>query len=80
MLTTSNFDFLKVDLDTAELFATVNMAEFNYTQGDYEGVLTKVRKIAENTALLFADRAFIEVPDRSTFHQSLQIIKGAQVL
>ncbi len=77
MLTTSNFDFLKVDLDTAELFATVNMAEFNYTQGDYEGVLTKVRKIAENTALLFADRAFIEVPDRSTFHQSLQIIKGA---
>ena len=56
----SNFDFLKVDLDTAELFSTANMAENNYTQKDYEGVLTKVRKVAENTAVLFADRAFIE--------------------
>lgn len=71
----SNFDFLKVDLDTAELFSTANMAENNYTQKDYEGVLTKVRKVAENTAVLFADRAFIELPSHSTFHDKLQIIK-----
>lgn len=71
----SNFDFLKVDLDTAELFSTANMAENNYTQKDFEGVLTKVRKVAENTAVLFADRAFIELPSHSTFHDKLQIIK-----
>ena len=30
----SNFDFLKVDIETAELFSTINMAENNYTQRD----------------------------------------------
>ena len=71
----SNFNFLKVDLDTAELFSTINMAELNYTQGDYEGVLTKVRKVAENTTTLFADRVYIELPKHSTFHEKLQILK-----
>ena len=46
----SNFEFLSIDMDTAELFRTINMAEENYTYGDYEGTLTKVRKVAENTA------------------------------
>ena len=50
MSVVSNFDFLSVDLDTAELYATINMAEENYAQRDYEGTLTKVRKVAENTA------------------------------
>lgn len=72
----SNFDFLRVYADTAELFSTINMAENNYTQQDYEGVLTKVRKVAENTAVLFADRAFIELPSHSTFHKTLQTIKS----
>ena len=72
----SNFDFLKVDIETAELFSTINMAENNYTQQDYEGVLTKVRKVAENTAILFADRVFIELPSHSTFHETLQTIKS----
>ena len=58
----SNFDFLKVEADTAEIFSTINMAENNHTQQDYEGVLTIVSKVAENTAVLFADRAFIELP------------------
>ncbi|MFS9240999.1 Eco57I restriction-modification methylase domain-containing protein [Streptococcus infantis] len=71
----SNFNFLKVDIDTAELFSTINMAELNYTQGDYEGVLTKVRKVAENTVTLYADRIYIELPKHSTFHDKLQIAK-----
>lgn len=33
----SNFEFLAIDIDTAELFRTINMAEENYTHGDYEG-------------------------------------------
>lgn len=36
----SNFEFLAIDIDTAELFRTINMAEENYTHGDYEGTLT----------------------------------------
>lgn len=71
----SNFNFLKVDLDTAELFSTINMAELNYTQEDYEGVLTKVRKVAENTVNLYADRVYIELPKHSTFHEKLQMLK-----
>ena len=71
----SNFNFLKVDIDTAELFSTINMAELNYTQEDYEGVLTKVRKVAENTVNLYADRVYIELPKHSTFHDKLQMLK-----
>ena len=69
MSVVSNFDFLSVDLDTAELYATINMAEENYAQKDYEGTLTKVRKVAENTAKLFADRAYIELGERDNFNE-----------
>lgn len=63
-------------MDTAELFRTINMAEENYTHGDYEGTLTKVRKVAENTARLIADREYLELSKRSTFNDVLREIKG----
>lgn len=72
----SNFNFLSIDMDTAELFRTINMAEENYTHGDYEGTLTKVRKVAENTARLIADREYLELSERSTFNDVLREIKG----
>ena len=72
----SNFKFLVIDIDTAELFRTINMAEENYTHGDYEGTLTKVRKVAENTARLIADREYLKLPEHSTFNDVLQKIKG----
>ncbi len=75
MSVVSNFDFLSVDLDTAELYATINMAEENYAQKDYEGTLTKVRKVAENTAKLFADRAYIELGERDNFNEILRKIR-----
>lgn len=75
MSVVSNFDFLSVDLDTAELYATINMAEENYAQKDYEGTLTKVRKVAENTAKLFADRAYIELGERDNFNEIIRKIK-----
>ena len=71
----SNFDFLNADLDTAELFNTVNGAEENYTYDDYEGTLTKVRKAAENTARLIADREYLHIPNRATFSDILRIVK-----
>lgn len=72
---TSNFDFLSIDMDTAELFRTINMAEENYTHGDYEGTLTKVRKVAENTARLIADRKYLKIRERATFNDVLREIK-----
>ena len=71
----SNFDFLTIDLDTAELFTTANMAEKSYTQEDYETTLFKVRKIAENTAWLIADREYMDIPERTSFNDVLRLIK-----
>ncbi|MGT2951008.1 restriction endonuclease [Streptococcus cuniculi] len=71
----SNFSFLKIDLGTAELFNTANMAEKNYTQGDYEGTLVKVRKMAENTAWLIAEKRDINIPKRTNFNGVLRIVK-----
>lgn len=71
----SNFEFLAIDIDTAELFRTINMAEENYTHGDYEGTLTKVRKVAENTARLVADREYLDISERATFNDILREIR-----
>lgn len=71
----SNFEFLAIDIDTAELFRTINMAEENYTHGDYEGTLTKVRKVAENTARLVADREYLDIHERATFNDVLREIR-----
>lgn len=71
----SNFDFLTIDIDTAELFRTINMAEENYSHRDYEGTLTKVRKVAENAAKLIADREYLQVHERATFSEVLRDIK-----
>ena len=71
----SNFDFLTIDMDTAELFRTINMAEENYSHRDYEGTLTKVRKVAENAAKLIADREYLHVHERATFSEVLRDIK-----
>ena len=71
----SNFDFLTIDMDTAELFRTINMAEENYSHRDYEGTLTKVRKVAENAAKLIADREYWQVHERATFSEVLRDIK-----
>lgn len=71
----SNFEFLAIDIDTAELFRTLNRAEDNYTHGDYEGTLTKVRKVAENTARLIADREYLDIPERATFNDVLREIR-----
>ena len=71
----SNFEFLTIETDTAELFRTINIAEENYIQGDYEGTLTKVRKVAENAAKLIAEKEYLQVHERDTFSDVLRNIK-----
>ncbi|MGO5471967.1 Eco57I restriction-modification methylase domain-containing protein [Streptococcus hyointestinalis] len=71
----TNFEFLKVDDLTAELFQTANTAEKSYADKDYETTLFKARKLAEHCALLVADQEFVDVTPRMTFHQVLEVIK-----
>lgn len=73
----SNFDFLSGDQDqeTTEFLATLKMAEDAYRREDYEGALTKVRKVAENTASLIADREGIAREERASFNEVLSAIK-----
>lgn len=73
----SNFDFLSGDQDqeTTEFLATLKMAEDAYRREDYEGTLTKVRKVAENTASLIAGREGISREERASFNEVLSAIK-----
>ncbi|AGV72539.1 Eco57I restriction-modification methylase domain-containing protein [Lactococcus cremoris] len=70
-----NFDFLMIERDTAFLFETANFAEKNYVQGDFEGTLTKTRKIAESITKLILEKEYINLPNRTTFNDALRELK-----
>lgn len=72
----SNFDFLTLEIETTNLFQTANFAEKNYTEKDYEGTLTKVRKLAENTAREIALKEKISLSDRDSFNDILIKLKN----
>ena len=75
----SNFEFLTLELETTELFQTANFAEKNYTENDYEGTLTKVRKLAENTANEIAIKEHIVLSERSSFNDVLRELKNDSI-
>ncbi|WP_332375671.1 Eco57I restriction-modification methylase domain-containing protein [Lactococcus cremoris] len=70
-----NFEFLMVEADTAVLFETANLAEKNYTHKDYEGTLTKVRKLAEEAVSLVLEKEAIILPSRTNFNNKLNEAK-----
>lgn len=70
-----NFEFLKVEADTAILFETADLAEENYTHKDYEGTLTKVRKMAENAVVLVLEKESIVLQNRASFNDKLNEAK-----
>ncbi|RZI48557.1 Eco57I restriction-modification methylase domain-containing protein [Lactococcus kimchii] len=70
-----NFEFLMVEADTAVLFETANLAEENYIHKDYEGTLTKVRKIAENTVSLILEKEGTILSERTSFNEKLNEAK-----
>jgi len=75
----SNFKFLTLEIETSDLFQTANFAEKNYTEKDYEGTLTKVRKLAENTAKEIVIKENIVLPERSTFNDILRELKNYKI-
>lgn len=75
----SNFDFLTLEVETADLFQTANFAEQNYTAKDYEGTLTKVRKLAENIAQEIVSKEGFVLDSRANFNDYLREIKNYQI-
>lgn len=72
----SNFKFLKTDSATVELYRIISEAEEYYCKGDYNMTLTKVKKVAENTALLIADKEELTLQEKSTFEEVLRGIRN----
>ncbi|MFK4925362.1 Eco57I restriction-modification methylase domain-containing protein [Lactococcus garvieae] len=75
----SNFKFLTLEVETADLFQTANFAEQNYSAKDYEGTLTKVRKLAENTAQCIVLKEGFVLSERANFSDYLREIKNYQI-
>ena len=71
----SNFEFLKLDTCTAQLFATVNMAEQNYLIQDYNGVLVNCRKVAEAIVKMVLDREGTVGAENFAFNELLKSAK-----
>ena len=44
-ITKSNFDFLQKELDLQEFYDTATAAEKCYVNGDFDGELSKLRKL-----------------------------------
>lgn len=70
-----NFEFLRIETDTAVLFETADIAEQNYTHKDYEGTLTKVRKMAESGVSLVLEKEGIVLQNRASFNDKLNEAK-----
>ncbi|NFA03377.1 hypothetical protein [Weissella cibaria] len=67
----SNFDFLKLDLDTDVFFQRAQIAEMQYVDRQFESELMGIRKIAENIVKVIDDLKYSTLDDRALFHDRL---------
>lgn len=74
--TKSNFDFLLKDLDLQEFHNTAVTAEECYVNGDFDGELSKLRKIAENLVKKVLDLEYCSVGERDTFNDNLKKLRN----
>ena len=74
-ITKSNFDFLQKELDLQEFYDTATAAEKCYVNGDFDGELSKLRKIAENLVKEVLDLEYCKVGERDTFNDNLKKLK-----
>lgn len=73
---TKNFDFLKLNPQLDERFGpTTRGAEENYAYQDFEGVITKARKISENIVKDVAERLQFSFDEHASFNDRLRTIK-----
>lgn len=67
----SNFDFLKLDLDTDVFFQRAQIVEMQYVDRQFESELMGIRKIAENIVKVIDDLKYSTLDDRALFHDRL---------
>lgn len=72
----SNFEFITLDAETGRFFQTLNLAEHNYSDEDYNGVLVKTRTSAEHLARLLIKKKGISLKERATFNDVLRALKN----
>ncbi|CAK1252904.1 Superfamily II DNA or RNA helicase (SSL2) [Fructobacillus fructosus] len=79
-LAKSNFEFLKMDDDTTELYGTASEAERTYMIGAYGSEFTSIRKVAERIAQLVVDFKMQSAPYNPTFNEYLKLIQRKQLM
>ena len=74
----SNFEFLAIDIDTAELFRTVNMAEENYTHGIliYNSTNVRLYNNSINTLGDISDGVSIYISNYTSIYNNTIINSG----
>ena len=76
VLSKSNFGFLLKDLDLQDFYNTAITAEDCYINGDFDGELAKLRKIAENLVKKVLDLEYCSVGERDTFNDNLRKLRS----
>lgn len=74
-LATSNFDFLRLEPQLNEMLKTAQGAEKNYAYKDYEGAISKARKISEHLVNYIGQKLGITFNQRDAFSRRLSHIK-----
>ncbi|MBT9261817.1 Eco57I restriction-modification methylase domain-containing protein [Lacticaseibacillus paracasei] len=69
----SNFDYLKENMDSLPYFHTANFLEQQYAMGDYASELASARKIAENVVKYVLDQNYLS--NDGTFAENLKVVK-----
>ncbi|MGX5378028.1 Eco57I restriction-modification methylase domain-containing protein [Ligilactobacillus sp. LYQ135] len=75
-VTKSNFNFLQKNLNLQEFYNTAVTAEECYVNGDFDGELAKLRKIAENLVKKVLDLEHCSIGERDTFNDNLKKLRN----
>lgn len=72
----SNFEFLKGDTDTIDLYKTAREIEENYCKERYDVENILIRKVLEQVVKMVLDFNYINVHESSTFNDCLRTSKN----
>lgn len=76
-LKSSNFEFMKLDMDLSNFYETATQAEIDYAIQSYDNTLVNVRKIAEHLTELIIDLNYGTTSKNANFNEKLTIIKSS---
>ena len=74
-LESKNFEFMKLDIDLAELYKHTVQAELDYALQNYDNSKVTIRKISEKVVDLVLDQYYEVVPEGLSLNKRLSILK-----